>query len=94
MPAVSQTLVANPMVIFREELDDWAVLFDPDVNETFALDPVSAFIWKLLDGKNSKEDILAKLDESCKDGIPEYASQHLDEFLDDLTSKSLIGLEK
>ena len=94
MPAISQILVANPMVIFREELDGWAVLFDPDANETFALDPVSTFIWKLLDGKNSKKDILAKLNESCKDGIPKDASQHLDEFLDDLTNKSLIGFEK
>jgi len=36
--------IANPMVVFREEFDDWAVLFDPDSNETFGLNPVSAFI--------------------------------------------------
>ncbi|MCK4983484.1 MAG: PqqD family peptide modification chaperone [Victivallaceae bacterium] len=93
MSAVSRFPVANPMVIFREELDEWAVLFDPDANETFALDPTSVFIWKLLDGKHCKEDILTKLNEACND-TPEDAPQHLDEFLEELAGKSLIGVEK
>jgi len=93
MSTVVKLPIANPMVIFREELDEWAVLFDPDANETFALDPTSAFIWKLLDGKNSKEDILIKLNEACEN-TPENAVQHINEFLEELENKSLIGFEK
>lgn len=92
MPAIVYP-IANPMVIFREELDDWAVLFDPDANETFALDPVSSFIWQCLDGKHSKTNILEKLAEVCQDGIPENASKHLDAFLAELEGKSLVGYE-
>lgn len=85
--------IANSMVVFREEFDDWAVLFDPDSNETFGLNPVSAFIWKKLDGKHNKESILKALKEECED-IPADASQHIDEFLADMEKLGLIGFER
>ncbi|MCP4177595.1 MAG: SynChlorMet cassette protein ScmD [bacterium] len=84
----------NPMVVFREEFDDWAVLFDPDANETFGLDPVSSFIWKKMDGKHSLEQILNDLEEACEDGIPEDAPSHVEEFVTDLEKRGLIGYEK
>ena len=62
----SVCFIANPMVIHREELDDWAVLFNPDANETYALDPVSSLIWKKLDGEHSIKDILAELGKTMK----------------------------
>ncbi|HJO93534.1 MAG TPA: SynChlorMet cassette protein ScmD [Victivallales bacterium] len=84
----------NPMVVFREEFDDWAVLFDPDANETFGLDPVSSFIWKKMDGKHSLEQILNDLEEACEDGIPDDAPLHIEEFVTDLEKRGLIGYEK
>ncbi len=86
--------IANPMIVHRVEDDDWAVLFDPDANETYALDPVSSFVWQLLDGKHSKEEILAKLEKECEDGIPEEAATDLDEFLTELEAKALVGYEQ
>ena len=83
--------VANPMVVLREEFDDWAVLFDPDSDEAYGLDPVSVFIWRLLDGKHTPPEILEKLREACEDGIPNEAPEHLDAFIKDLTSKGLAG---
>ena len=85
--------IANPMVVFREELDDWAILFDPDANETFALDPVSAFIWQRLDGKHSHSDILTELAAVCDAEIPDDATAHLNGFIKELKSKALIGTE-
>ena len=84
-------LIANPEVVFRQEFDDWAVLFEPDSGETYGLDPVSAFIWTKLDGKNSKEEILTALEKECEDGIPEDASQHIDDFIADLEKHGLVG---
>jgi SynChlorMet cassette protein ScmD len=84
----------NPMVVFREEFDDWAVLFDPDANETFGLDPISAFIWKKMDGKHSLEEILNQLKEACEDGIPEDAPAHIEEFITDLKNRGLVGYEE
>jgi SynChlorMet cassette protein ScmD len=85
--------IANSMVVFREEFDDWAVLFDPDANETFGLNPVSAFIWKKLDGKHTKESILKSLKNDCDD-VPNDAPQHIDAFLADLEKRGLLGFER
>ena len=42
--------VTNPSIVFREEFDDWALLFDPDTGESYGVNPVGAFIWKELRG--------------------------------------------
>jgi len=94
MAVVEKNPVANPMIVFREEYDDWAILFDPDSSETYGLNPTSAFVWKMLNGKNSKSNILDALKEACEGGIPEDAPKHLDEFLADLEKHGLSGYEK
>lgn len=86
--------VANPMVVHRREMDNWAVLFDPDANETYALDPVASLIWEKLDGKHSREDILSELANDIDDDLPDEAEKDLDEFLEQLKSKALVGFEK
>lgn len=86
-----QRLMANPMVVLREEFDNWAVLFDPDSGEAWGLDPVGVFIWKQLDGKHTGAEILEKLREACEDGIPEDAPEELNAFIEDLMSKGLVG---
>ena len=51
-------LMANPEIVFRQEFDDWAVLFGPDSGGTFGLDFVSAFIWKkFAEGKYRIEEL-------------------------------------
>jgi len=82
--------IANPLVVLREEFDDWAVLFDPDSGNAFGLNPVSVFIWKRLDGRNRLEDILKELRESAEE-VPEEAKDHLKEFLGDLVKQGLAG---
>ena len=32
-------LIANPVLVLREEFDDWAILFDPDSGDAHALNP-------------------------------------------------------
>ena len=91
MTDIVERPVANPTVVFREEYDDWAVLFDPDSGEAYGLDPVSAFRWQLFDGKHTPPEILEKLRAECEDGIPDEAPGHLREFIEDLTSKGLVG---
>ncbi|MBI5568490.1 MAG: SynChlorMet cassette protein ScmD [Desulfomonile tiedjei] len=84
--------VANPLLVLREEFDDWAVLFDPDSGEAFGLNPVGVFIWKRLDGLHTEEDILKELTEECED-IPEDAATHVSEFIEDLVSRGFAGYE-
>ena len=84
--------VANPLVVLREEFDDWAVLFDPDTGEAFGLNPVSVFVWERLDGRHTLDEILEELHESC-DNLSEDAEVHLQEFIRALVEKGLAGYE-
>jgi SynChlorMet cassette protein ScmD len=84
--------LANPLIVLREEFDDWAILFDPDTGHAFGLNPVGVFVWQRLDGKHTVQDILSELQESCH-GIPGEAPNHIQEFIESLLQKGLAGYE-
>ena len=92
MPQTS-TPIANPMLVFRDEFDDWAILFDPDTGNSYGLNPVSAFIWKHLDGTKTTTDIYQSLLQSCDD-VPQNAEEHIHEFIQDLVSKGYAGFRQ
>ena len=82
--------IANPLIVLREEFDDWAILFDPDTGDGFGLNPTSVFIWKRLDGKHTAQDILKELGETCED-VPENAEQEIKDFIKELVEKGYAG---
>jgi SynChlorMet cassette protein ScmD len=84
--------VANPLIVLREEFDDWAILFDPDTGNAFGLNPTGVFVWKLLDGDHSLDDISTKLRESAE-AVPEEVKDHLQAFVQDLEKQGLVGFE-
>ena len=81
----------NPDIVFREEFDDWAVLFDPETSNAVALDPVAVFYWKHLDGSNDKASLLDILKHECED-VPEDAFEHLNKFITELEDAGFISL--
>ena len=83
---------ANPSVVLREEFDDWAILFDPDTGNAVGLNPVGVFVWKLLDGSRTMQEILEKLRESCEN-VPKEAESHLKDFIESLVERGLAGHE-
>ena len=84
----------NPDIVFSEDSDGWGILFDPKANETYGLSPISAFIWKHLNGENSIKDILHALENECDDEVPEEAFEQLDRFLKELEENHLLYDEK
>lgn len=84
--------LANPLIVLREEFDDWAILFDPDTGHAFGLNPVSVFIWQRLDGNHSVADILAEMQDEFEN-VPHEAEAHIQEFIEDLKSKGLAGYQ-
>ncbi len=84
--------IANPLVVLREEFDDWAILFDPDPGNAFCINPVCAFIWKHLDGRHTAEDIMEELQADCED-VPKEANIHINDFIQDLVKNGLAGYE-
>lgn len=84
--------IANKTIVLREEFDDWAVLFDPDTSDAYGLNPVSVFIWKRLDGRNTIADIVRELGKECKD-MPDDAIAHVNKFVEGLVEKGYAGYE-
>lgn len=81
--------IANPFVVLREEFDDWAVLFNPDNGYGFGLNPTGVYLWKLLDGTCSIDEMLTVLRRDADD-VPAEAGQHLFAFVDDLIFWGLV----
>ena len=84
--------MANPLIMLREEFDDWAVLFDPESGEGYGLNPVSIFIWKHLDGKHTLPDIHTELRAECKN-MPDGAMEKIEGFVQYLVENGLAGYE-
>jgi SynChlorMet cassette protein ScmD len=84
--------IANPLVVLREEFDDWAILFDPDSGDAHGLNPIGVFVWKLLDGKHTINDIIEEVKSSCEE-VSLDVNKDVNEFIEELTTKGLIGYE-
>jgi SynChlorMet cassette protein ScmD len=82
--------IVNPLIVLREEFDDWAILFDPDTGDGFGLNPVSVFVWRQLDGRHTVGDIIARLRDAC-DVLPEEVEEHVQAFIATLVEKGLVG---
>jgi SynChlorMet cassette protein ScmD len=83
---------ANPSIVFREEFDDWAILFDPESGDAFGVNPVSAFIWKRLDGRHTQAQIVDEV-QSSFDQVPEDVPGHVREFIASLVERGFAGYE-
>ncbi len=84
--------VANPSIVFREEFDDWALLFDPDTGESYGVNPVGAYVWKELDGSKTFAELVDGL-RSAFDDVPATVSDEVAAFLDDLVDRGYAGFE-
>jgi len=82
--------IVNPYVLLREEFDDWAVLFDPDRGRGFGLSPTGVYVWKLLDGEHTVDDLLRGVRVHAT-GVPEEARDHIGAFVDQLVAEGLVG---
>ncbi len=67
-------------IVLREE-DDEAFLFNPDTAAIKTLNETGVFIWKLCDGRHSKDDIVKKVTESYDVKSKDIAQKDAEEFL-------------
>lgn len=84
--------IANPVVVLREEFDDWAILFNPDTADAVGTNPVGVAVWKLMDGKHMIEEIIVEIEDQFAD-VPDAASQDVLAFIKDLTKRGFVGYE-
>jgi len=79
-------IIANSSIVFREEFDNWALLFNPDTGDVYGLNPVGSFIMKQLDGTLTAKDFVEKIKTSFDDVSPDI-DQDVGSFLDELVTK-------
>ncbi len=78
----------NNSVIVRVESDDYAMVFDADSGNSFAITPTAVFIANLLDGENTVVSIINKMKEEYE-GIPENAEMVVEKFIETLIEKGM-----
>jgi hypothetical protein len=78
----------NPNVVFREDFDDIAVIFNPESGKSFSLNRTGAISWKALRDNKSKGQVLAEFKRNCYD-IPADVEEHLSEFISALLDNGL-----
>jgi SynChlorMet cassette protein ScmD len=84
--------IANPVVVLREEFDDWAVLFNPDTADAVGINPVGAAVWKRMDGKKTLEGIVSEIQNGFE-GVPGAALDEIAAFIDKLSDDGFVGYE-
>ena len=82
--------VVNPVAVLREEFDDWAVLFNPDTAEAVGVNPVGVAIWKLMDGRNSVEEIASSIAEKF-DRTPPGVKEEVQKYIEDLAKHGFLA---
>ncbi len=90
--SVSDRPIANPIVVLREEFDDWAVLFNPNTADAIGINPVGVTVWKLMDGKSDLNAIAVRV-QAEYDEAPESAPEELESFIDSLAQRGFVGYE-
>ena len=85
--------IKHESIVFREESDDWAFLFDPDTGSTLILNPTSVLIWEKMDGTHTCADILKCLDDCCED-VPDEAEEHIKKVIRDLVSQGFAEFKR
>jgi len=77
-------------IVLREEGEE-AFLFDPASSKIKVLNNTGAFIWKLCDGKHSRDDIINALKEEFNLPSQEEAEKDLAKFLETLQKDGFIN---
>ena len=84
--------IANPDILLREEFDDWALLINPNTGRGFGINPVGVFVWKLLDGKHSVNDIVEEIKKNFKN-VPDNVDEEVKGFIAALSENGLLVYE-
>lgn len=83
--------VANPVAVLREEFDDWAVLYNPDSGAAVGINPIGVAIWKLADGRRTVQGITQAIIDAFTDA-PGSAPEEIKAFVDSLARHGFLGL--
>ena len=79
-------------IVLKEEADNWGILYNPDTDFSFGINPVSVFIWKQMKIKQTVKELAKKVNESFTN-VPEDVEEQVIEFIKKLLKKDLATIE-
>jgi hypothetical protein len=80
-------------IVLEEENDNWGILYDPDTDDSFALNPLSVLLCKEMLQKLTVNDLITKVHEKCLD-VPAEMEKDVKSFLNQLIEKDMAILLK
>ena len=83
---------ADPVVVLRDEFDDWAILFHPLTGEAVGINPVGVAIWKALNGRRSLKEIADSIAAQF-DGARDTVLEDTLDFVENLSRKMLVSID-
>ncbi len=72
---------ANPVVSFKDEGDEGAVLYNPDTDKSIVLNAVGSIIWRFIEEARTSDEIISLLTENFSGVDTEQAREDLKEFI-------------
>jgi SynChlorMet cassette protein ScmD len=88
---MNEIYTRNPVIVLREEFDDWAVLYNPDNAEAVGANPIGVDIWKRLDGTKNVGEIVSEIKHEYRN-VSESAEAEIYEFIEKLAKRGLVGI--
>lgn len=82
--------IANPELVFRTDGEE-GLIFDPESGQIIYLNETAAFIYGLLDGTHSREQLIGLLMQRYDILARETAENDLDAMLQGMREATLIG---
>jgi len=88
----NSVIVAKPGIVLEVETDNWGILFNPETDFSFGINPVSVFIWKQMETGHRLQDLVKKVVENCTN-VPDGVEEDVTQFIETLLEKELAIME-
>ena len=81
-----------PEIVLREELDEWALLFNPENGGVVGINSLGVALWTILERPRALPGILQELRGLCED-VPARAEGEVAEYLEALRLRGFVTAE-
>lgn len=82
----------TPGIVLREELDDWALLFNPDSGKVAGINAIGVVLWKILKEHHTPSGIIRAMEDYIEE-IPTDVENHVIEYLSTLSERGFVTIE-
>jgi len=78
--SIDSDIIAESSIVLEEEKDNWGILYNPGTDRSYAINPVSVFIWKQLKKRININDLISLVKYNCSN-VPDDVKLHVIAFI-------------